>query len=101
MAALDLKKSIDTARDVLSLIATSTATTLDDELVKILTAVSESPKLLAYVEEKFRQRKDGVLSIEAGPPEVLVQELGERRIDWSKLAALLPVILDLISRFSG
>ena len=101
MATIGFRTLFDTVRGVLSFLAGRTATQLDDNIVALLGAIADSPVLLDWLESKFNAQQEGVLSIESEPTEAIALELGKRGIDWSKLVALLPVIVELFGKFAG
>lgn len=96
----DVTAALTAARNVLGILKDQTATTLDNELYDLLAAIDDSPALKSWLASKIGQQQNGVLSIESDPPEALVLEVRERRIDWSKLVAMLPTIIQLLGAFA-
>lgn len=84
----------------LRLIAERTETTIDDEFVKFVEAVKDSPELLAWVESLLEANiPDGALHSTAPPAGVQAALAG---FNWqSVLTTLLPLLLELLRRRGG
>jgi hypothetical protein len=93
------------ALGLLRLLAAGTTTTLDDQAVELLQAIYDSPALLKWFEDLLKTAPldptTGTLSMTADPPEEIVQELRDRKIDWSKLVEYLPVLIQIVRAFAG
>lgn len=92
----DLLGALGKALALLGILAASTATKVDDEIVSLLQAIHDSPKLLEWFQRKLADDKAGVLSVESSPPEALVEEIKLRDLPWDKLVAALPVLIAIV-----
>lgn len=99
--AVDLRNVLSRSLGLLALLAAQTKTTIDDEVVALLQAIHDSPALLDWFQSKLAADASGVLSIETDPPEALVEEVRERKINWARLVELLPVLLQVAKTFAG
>jgi len=97
----DLLGALGKALSLLSILAATTATKVDDEIVSLLQAIHDSPKLLEWFERKLADDKAGVLSVESSPPEALVEEIRLRDVPWDKLVAALPTLIAIAKLFGG
>lgn len=90
---------------LLRLLAAQTATKVDDQAVDLLDAINESPKLREWFDKVLQTAPadptTGTLSITAEPPAEIVQELRDRKIEWSKLVEYLPVLIQIIRTLAG
>lgn len=71
------------------------------DLADFIDVLLQSPQLLDWFKSKVAADAAGTLSIEGDPPEAIVQEVRERRIDWAKWIALLPTLLEVAKAFRG
>jgi hypothetical protein len=103
--SFNLREALGRSIGLLSLLAQQTTTKVDDELVALMDAIYNSPKLMDWFATKFAESEKaggvGVLSIEAGPPETLVEEIRLRDIDWAKMAQHASTIIAIVKLLSG
>lgn len=94
--AIDLRAALGKALALLTILAASTATKVDDEVVSFLAAINDSPALLEWFQRKFADDAAGVLSVETDPPAALVEEIKLRDLPWDKLIAALPMLIQIV-----
>lgn len=83
---------------IASFLTSYTSTKIDDEVLAFAQAVVDSPALLAWLETLINA-PEGTQQLVGPPPELLVEELRERRIDWAKLLERLPALIALVKAF--
>lgn len=89
------------AKPLIELLVSLTPSTADDDGVKILYSILESPVLGGWFKSKVEADAAGVLSIESEPTPEVAQELRDRKIDWSKLIEKLPALIAIFKAFAG
>lgn len=97
--AIDLRVALGKALALLTILAATTATKVDDEIVGFLNAINDSPALLEWFQKKFSDDAAGVLSVESDPPAALVEEIKLRDVPWAKLVAALPTLIQIVKLF--
>ncbi len=92
---MQLQTVLDLALELARLLSRKTLTRVDDELVEVLEALRDDPLLRAWIGGKLLQ-PPGALAVETHPSAPIAAALAGRRIDWSKLLAYLPRILEIL-----
>ena len=101
MPLLDLRAILTKARDFIAFIAPVTPIKTDDELPGLIDAILADANLFGWFAGKVADSEAGTLSLESTPPMALKLTLEQRKIDWSRLVDLLPVIIQVVGLFRG
>lgn len=100
MSTFSLKQLIDAQLDFLAYLASVTATTIDDQVVRLLAAISNSPELMEWIEGLYdSDTPPGALAV-TDAPEPVRAALAAAGFDWQQVVTfLLPLALELLKRF--
>lgn len=97
MRALLLK-----ALAVLKVLATLTATKVDDEIVGLLEMIAAEPSIIRWFEEAVLPADAaGILSVADAPPEAIREAVERRKIEWAKLLQHLPALIAIFKSLAG
>lgn len=97
---LNIRAALTKARAVLVVVAPLTPLKTDDALIPVIDAFLADADMMGWLKAKAAAPPpaDGTLSLEA-EPEALQLALARNKIDFAKVMAALPVILELIRMF--
>ena len=79
---------------VLKVLATLTATKLDDEIVALLEMIAAEPEIIRWIETLVQAEEAGAMMAASDePPQAIAAAIERRKIDWAKLLQHLPAII--------
>jgi hypothetical protein len=102
MSDLNIRTALTKARAVLVVVSPITPIKTDDALIVMIDAFLADADMMGWLKAKAAAPApaDGTLSLEA-EPETLQLSLKRNNIDFGKVMAALPILLELIRMFRG